>query len=319
VTQPKRLTVEHDIDVAAPADEVFALIRDVERWPQLLTSIIHVDRHVDPGAPEGTDTVRLWGVRGHAGVRAWTAHRRVDAGRMRIEFDNEPPPPGARASTGTWTVVGDASGGCRVYLCHEIDPGDADAATNLRVTTEFGRQTRLQLDELKRTAERGKELDQLILSFEDPLFISGAVEDAWAILYEADRWVERIPHVSRIEMTEDVPNIQFFDMDTMTPDGRAHTTRSVRVCFPHDLIVYKQLQLPPLLSAHTGHWRFVPTPEGIIASARHTVTIKPEALSLLGPDTTVDGARRYARRVLSANSMKNLQIAKAYAEERAHG
>jgi len=50
-----------------------------------------------------------------------------------------------------------------------------------------------------------------------------------------------------------------------------------------------------------------------------TVTIKPEALSLLGPDTTVDGARRYARRVLSANSMKNLQIAKAYAEERAHG
>ncbi|PZM97533.1 MAG: aromatase, partial [Actinobacteria bacterium] len=69
----------------------------------------------------------------------------------------------------------------------------------------------------------------------------------------------------------------------------------------------------------TGHWRFSPTEEGLIVAARHTVTVKPSALEVLGPGTTVADARRYLRRVLSANSMKNLYLAKTYAEERAGG
>jgi hypothetical protein len=118
-------------------------------------------------------------------------------------------------------------------------------------------------------------------------------------------------------MTEDVKNIQFFDMDTKTQDGRPHRTRSVRICFPHTLIVYKQIGLPPLLSAHTGHWKFTPVPEGIVVSARHTATIKPSALDLLRPGATVADARRYLRKQLAANSMGNLRLAKAFAEERA--
>jgi len=111
--------------------------------------------------------------------------------------------------------------------------------------------------------------------------------------------------------------VQFFDMDTRTPDGASHTTRSVRLCFAPDLIVYKQIRLPKLLDAHTGHWKLDSTPEGTVATARHTATIKPSALSLLGPDTTVAGARRYLRRVLSANSLNTLRRAKDFAEERA--
>ena len=68
---------------------------------------------------------------------------------------------------------------------------------------------------------------------------------------------------------------------------------------------------------HTGHWLFKAVPEGVVASARHTVTIKAAAISMLGPDATLQDARVQARKMLSANSMKNLQIAKAYAEERA--
>jgi len=32
-------------------------------------------------------------------------------------------------------------------------------------------------------------------------------------------------------------------MDTVSPNGSAHTTKSYRVCFPHDRIVYKQTTL----------------------------------------------------------------------------
>jgi len=157
----------------------------------------------------------------------------------------------------------------------------------------------------------------LTISFADPLFIGGALSDVYRFLYEADKWPQRVDHVSRIVLTEDTPNVQFFDMDTRTPDGSSHTTRSVRLCFPEELIVYKQIKLPALLDAHTGHWKFTVTREGVVAEARHTATIKPSALSILGPGTTVEDARRYLRRVLSANSLNSLRCAKAYAEERA--
>jgi C7-C12 aromatase (ARO/CYC) len=304
--------VEHEVAVAAPADAVFALITDVDQWPQFFTSFVYAQRGSDP---EATDRVRCWGVAGTSSIRAWTARRFIDRPGLRMRFDNTPPPPGAAASTGEWIVRPAGDEACHVVLRHRIQPaGDALPAA---VLDKFGEMSRSQLDELKSAAERRKQLEELTVSWEDTLFIAGDVTDAWAILYEADRWPERIPHVSAIDMTEDVPNIQFFDMHTSTPDGSTHTTRSVRVCLPHEMIAYKQLVRPPLLEAHTGHWRFTEIPEGVIAGARHTVTLKPSALDFLGPDTTVVAARRYARRVLSANSMKNLQIAKAYAEERA--
>jgi C7-C12 aromatase (ARO/CYC) len=306
----------HSVTVAAPAADVFDLVVDVERWPQFFGPLVHVERHVR-GADE--DTLRLWAVRGPAAVRTWSARRRLDRPGLRVVFDNDPPPPGARTSTGEWSVRERDADSCELTLRHVIEPGDGPPATVEATLRDFGEHSRRQLAEIADTAQRRKDLDELVLSFEDPLFVSGAVEDAWTILYEADRWAQRIPHVSRIAMTEDEPGIQFFDMDTTTPDGKAHTTRSVRVCLPHRLIVYKQLHVPPLLTAHTGHWRFVETPEGVVLSARHTVTLKREALSVLGPDTTVAQARRYARKVLGTNSMKNLQIAKAYAEERADG
>ena len=55
----------------------------------------------------------------------------------------------------------------------------------------------------------------------------------------------------------------------------------------------------------------------VVGEARHTSTIKPSALSLLGSGTTIGEARRFLRRLLSGNSMSNLSLAKAFAEERA--
>lgn len=316
VVQPGKLEALETIDVAAPARDVFDLITSMQRWPQLFTTMVHTQ--VLPSDGDATDIVRCWGVSGRETVRAWSARRWIMADELRMDFDNDPPPPGVREQHGQWAVEARGDDSCVVTLRHRFDcgaTGPADLAE--RVASQFSRHSRAQLAELKTAAERGPELDELIVSWEDTLVTTGAVQDAWLVLYEADKWPERIPHVARIEMTEPAPGIQFFDMDTTTPDGAAHTTRSVRVCLPHQLIVYKQTTLPPILEAHTGHWRFTETSEGLVLGARHTVTLKRSALGLLGAGTTVADARAYARRVLSANSMKNLQIAKAYAEEAA--
>lgn len=294
---------EYQILVAAPAESVFEVLLEVARWPQLFTAVVHAECLRRAGSHE---TIAVWELAGKDAVRQWQADRTVDRDRLRIAFTEQPAALAGARVHGEWSVCPRPDGMTRIMLCLAADE-------------EVQRLAGAWLEDLKRAAERAGELDDLSLDFEDPIFAAGDVMDAWQVLYEADRWPELLDHVKRLEMTEETPNIQFFDMDTLAKDGSTVTTRSVRVCLPTRLIVYKQINPPPLLEVHTGHWRFTPTPEGMILGARHTCTIRPDRLAVLGADTTLTGARRYLRRFLSANSTTNLRLAKAYAEERAAG
>src|SRR5262249_38677414 len=80
-------------------------------------------------------------------------------------------------------------------------PAGADLGPLLEKVTQ---DSKGYLDPLRDTAERRTELDELVLSFTDPLFIAGSIEDAYDYLYRADLWPERIPHVAALAMTEDV-------------------------------------------------------------------------------------------------------------------
>jgi C7-C12 aromatase (ARO/CYC) len=291
---------------------MFDLVADVASWPQFHRSAVHAEvLH----ANEKGELVQHWELVGDAAVRTWKTVRRTDRSGRRITFaymDAEPP---ATEIRGEWVFAELGQNRTRVELRHHVSaPTDADLAPLLHKISQDSEE---RLATLRDTAERRAELDDLVVSFTDPLFIAGSVEDAYDYLYRADLWPERIPHVVGLSMTEDVPNVQFFDMDTKGPDGSTHTVRSVRICLPSQLIVYKQISLPAMLDAHTGHWRFSETREGVVAEARHTSTIKRSALSLLGGATTIEEARRYLRRLLSGNSMSNLRLAKAFAEERA--
>jgi C7-C12 aromatase (ARO/CYC) len=304
--------VTESVTIDAGYDVVFDLVREVANWPQFHLPAVHAE--ILRGTADG-ELVQHWSLTGPATVRTWRSLRRTDRSGHRISFEDKDVESPATACRGEWVFTELAPHRTSVELRHHVTaPADADLGPLLDRITQDSKEN---LDTLRVTAERHAELDELVLSFTDPLFIAGSIEDAYDYLYRADLWPERVPHVVALTMTEDVPNIQFFDMDTKTPDGSPHTTRSVRICLPHNLIVYKQTAVPPLLDAHTGHWRFTQTPEGVVAEARHTTTIKRAGLSLLGDGTTVAGARRYLRRVLGGNSLGNLRLAKTFAEERA--
>lgn len=305
---------EYSTVASAPARTVFETYLAVERWAQLFTPIVHAE-YVERS--ETGDTVAIWALRGDDAVRTWTSRRIIDAEGLRVSFTNEDPVPPLADAGGEWSFVPLPDGTTKIVARHEFGLSPDAKVPPERILAEIEKHTVRQLEELAAASQRSEELVELILDFEDPLFAGGRAEDAWVMLYEADKWPERLAHVENLTMTEDVPNIQFFSMDTTTSDGKPHTTRSVRVCLPHRKIVYKQIQTPPLLEAHTGHWSFETTPEGVVLGSRHTVTIRPEKLALLGPDATVQDARNYLRRVLSTNSMGNLRLAKTYAEEKA--
>ncbi|MFI1913914.1 SRPBCC family protein [Nocardia sp. NPDC020380] len=301
--------IEHTIVVTAAPETLFDLIAEVERWPQFHEPSVYADR---PVRSHNADVVRHWLLSGEQ-VDLLLSHRILDRPRLRIEQHRLDPRPPLVDSTVIWTVEPLSETESRIRLRHEFGSSAADFTAQFaeRIQRSGPRQLAAIAD-----AARPEARGELLLSFTDPLFIGGSVDDAYAFLYEADKWPERVEHVNGLEMTEDIPGVQFFDMDTHTPDGAAHTTRSVRLCFPRQLIVYKQIQLPKLLDAHTGHWLFTTAPEGVVAEARHTVVIKPAALSLLGPDATVADARRYLRRVLSGNSLNTLRHAKEFTELR---
>jgi ribosome-associated toxin RatA of RatAB toxin-antitoxin module len=295
--------------IEAPSETAFEIVSELKHWPQFFPPAVYAEAEDEAG-----EVVRRWALDGDT-VHHWISRRQIDRLGLRIVAEqNECEEPLASIRT-EWSFKPQHAGACLAELTLDVGvEGDSPEATEAAVS-RLGHAEKL-LGRVKATAERWDELQQLVVSFEDPLFIAGKTADVYDFLYEADKWPERVPHVTALSMTEDQPGIQFFDMDTVTPEGRAHTTRSVRVCRPRK-IIYKQISLPGLLDAHTGHWLFTESPEGVTVTARHTATIKPSALNLLGENTTVADARRYLRRVLSTNSLQTLRHAQAHAEERA--
>lgn len=301
-------TVRQTATVAAPAQLVFGLVAEIQNWYQFHGPSVHAE---PVGRQDGAKCFRHWWVIDDDTVRTWQGRWRFDRTAGRISYEFDPHEPGAAGLRGSWVFRPVSDSTTEVIV--EQNPWGEGAYAPSRAELDL----RELVESVASAAEHDEERRDLVVDFEDPLFAAGSIDDAYAYLYEADKWPERIPHVSRLVLQEDVPNIQFFDMDTAAPDGSAHTTRSVRICLPGDKIVYKQIKLPALLEGHSGHWKFTPTREGFVLAARHTATIKHSALSILGPRTSVLDARKYVRRVLSANSMSNLRLAKAYAEARA--
>ncbi|KUL39532.1 aromatase/cyclase [Actinoplanes awajinensis] len=306
--------VEEKIPVRAPVQVCRDLVTDLAGWSQLHRPAVHAEHLAGDASGE---LVQRWYVTGPDSVRTWRERRTAEDDGRRVTFVHEPADPPFADLRGAWYLEEQPDGTTLVVLRHEFALLDPDPAELTRRAGLLRQDSLAELETLRYAAEHRDELAELIISFEDPLFVAGSVRDAYTYLYEADKWPERIPHVARLTMTEEVPGIQFFDMDTVSADGSEHTTRSVRICLPNRKIVYKQTQPPATMTAHAGHWMFTETPEGLILGARHTCTIRPDGLHLLGAGTTVAGARRYLRKVLSANSMGNLRLAKAYAEERA--
>ena len=127
-----------------------------------------------------------------------------------------------------------------------------------------------------------------------------------------------MPHVARVRLTETTPGLQVLNMDTRTRDGATHTTESIRVCFPHRRIAYKQTTLPALMTLHTGYWEFTEDDQGwTTATSQHTVMIDSEKITqVLGPGAGVTEARSFIREALGNNSRATLRHAKEYAEAR---
>jgi aromatase len=303
---------EHSIAVAAAPSAAFGVIADVVNWPLVFTPTIHIDRD-DLGG--GAERIHVWALANNE-VKEWTSIRNLDHDRRTAHFNQEKSSPPIGAMSGEWIVEAQPDGTSLVRLLHDFRAIDDDPGALQWISDAVDRNSRTELATLKAAAERAGERDSLLVQWDDSVASSGSAADAYEFVANAREWPSRLPHVARMSLEEPEPNIQVMEMDTKTKDGSAHTTKSIRVCFPVRKIVYKQTTLPVLLSVHTGHWLFEDTSDGCTLTSRHTAIIKPEAVAeVLGPDATVQGAREYIQTALTANSRVTMEHAKAFAEE----
>ncbi|MFF0217222.1 aromatase/cyclase [Streptomyces vinaceus] len=304
----------HETEVAAPAGVVYGLIADPVQWPLYFPPNVYVERLEFDGVHE---RLRMWAT-ANGRVKSWTSRRVLDAAARRIEFRQEVAAAPLSAMTGTWIVEPLGAERSRLVLLHDFSVAGDRAEDVEWVERATDTNSRAELGNLARLGERWGRLDDLVMSFEDTVRVDAPPELVYAFLERAERWPELLPHVARLELTEpeELPGVQVMAMDTLTADGSAHTTESVRVCFPAaGRIVYKQTRTPALMSAHTGAWTVTGGAYGSTVTSRHGVVLREEAVAgVLGASADLAAARRYVREALGRNSTATMTYAKQYAE-----
>lgn len=302
----------HHISVAAPPEVVYGVIADVTAWPQLFPPTIHAERIA---GDDRAEQIRLWALAGDE-VKTWTSRRELDKDAHTVTFHQEVPHPPVTSMTGRWSMRPAAGGGSVVTLTHEFGVAGDEPDNVTLVETAIEANSRSELAATRAAAERHARLPELLLTFADSVLVDGDPGGVYEFLYRCAAWPRRLPHVSRLDLTEDVPGVQVMEMDTRTPDGDTHTTRSVRICFEPNRIVYKQTVVPPFLVAHTGEWALDgPAGAPVRVTARHTVLIDAErAIAMLGGNATIADVRERIRTSLGTNSLTTLWHAKEYVE-----
>lgn len=291
----------HSRVVAAPADDLYRLIADVTLWPVIFGPSVHVE-HLQRGPRE--ERFQLWAlVNGE--VHSWISRRELDPDARRVTFRQERSNPPVAGMGGGWSLRPIDDRRTEVVLDHSFSVSEPGARETIRAAVD--RNSTEELTALGRVAELGEPVDEIIDTFSDTVVLDGRLPDVYDFVYRSDLWPERLPHVSRVDLTEGDPGIQVMEMDTVTADGSAHTTCSVRVCSPNASIAYKQLVPPSMLLGHSGRWRFAEVDGGVEVTATHTVAIDPAAArAVLGERSTLADARRHLREALGGNGRATL-------------
>ncbi|PXX71713.1 aromatase [Nocardia tenerifensis] len=302
-------TTRHDVEVDAPADQVYAALAHAADWPCLFAPTVHVEVLEKSKSME---RLRIWATANDS-VKSWTSRRDFDLAQRRIDFRQERSAAPVAAMGGSWQVESTAVGTCRVRLDHHFRAVDDDPAATQWIATAVERNSTSELASLAAFFAADDEESQFTI--EDTIHIDADRDSVYEFLAAGAEWSRRLPHVVVSECRELGGGVQALRMDTRTRDGSTHSTESVRVCFPNERIVYKQTVLPALMSLHLGWWTVSDGPSGVRATAGHTVRIAaPKVTDVLGSAATVADARAFVTEALRGNSGATLRAARQFAE-----
>jgi len=303
MTAREQETAVHVLSCAAPSAALYNLVADVSRWPAIMDQVLHVQYSGRSGRAEWFE---LWALVGDR-VSSWRTKRGLDPKGGSITFEQEHTEASIAEMGGRWEFRPLGEGGSRVELHHWFTV-EGDAADRERINAAVDYNSTRDLAALCRLATLGPSVNELVFSFSDQVRLPVSAAEAYSFIHRSDLWPDVLPHVNRVVLSEPQPGVQDMEMEGITADGQVHTTRSLRLCFPAERIVYKQLIPPALLLGHCGEWEFTEDGDGTVVTSRHTVAINPAAVAeVFGSGHTLSDARKRVREVLGASSRATLE------------
>lgn len=299
-----RQTLRHSRLINAPAQTLYLLVAHVTRWPAIFEPCVDA-RFIRREKCEERIAIRA-GVNGT--VRSWLSHRSLDARSLRIDFRQEHT--GSIASMCGYWFFRPRGRRTEAMLVHEFCAQTGSELKDIAAAVDAN--SNKELAALARVAEQPLSLHDTVFSFTDVVRVPVAADTAYEFLARSDRWPSRLPHVGSVDLQERAGGVQEMTMDTVTGDGRRHTTTSIRVCSAPSEIVYKQIVPPAGFLGHSGAWNVRPAPDGCLVVARHTVVLDSSTMTeVIDSPARAAQTRRRVRDLLSANSRATLAAAAA--------
>ncbi|WP_437561158.1 aromatase/cyclase [Sorangium sp. So ce542] len=147
-------TVTNEIMIDAPPAAVYSVCTDVERWPEIIPTVLAMQRE-DVGENELIMTMH---VSNDFGTHTSRSHRRYSPSSYRIDSQMLTLPPQIGSMSGTWTVQARGRGSL-LTISHSIEApatldGSAREASTAQLAATLSSHTELVLSSIKTWVER---------------------------------------------------------------------------------------------------------------------------------------------------------------------
>ncbi|MFC9328706.1 SRPBCC family protein [Kitasatospora sp. NPDC057015] len=300
-----RLSTAHGVDLLLDANSAFGLLVDLAVWPQLFPAVIHTELLEEVGTRQ---LGRIWSVADGC-PRMWASARTLDWDRRSIGFRRlgsvDPP----AFVSGEWRVVDRGNGRCRVMLRQDSTAEVASRAKEAVLREQLGAASVEQLQALGVSVHTGSVHADLQISVASTALLPGGSAGRAIALCEQEALWRRLPLAGARVRAESGPwvadghRVTCVDLGPAEPEDRRPARRIMQIApFGAHELVFKELDPPPSVAAHTGRWTADPTGPGSVAvTVRRVVTLDAVGLfAQFGPDVTLPRAREQLRAAILA-------------------
>ena len=315
-------TIVHSIICHTLAQNVYQVICDTAKWPELFEACVKAEV-LEQG--ENYELVRIT-AQEHEREMVWDTYRTLLDEVNGVDFYLPTPMPLLKSMQGRWRAIQlDRNSSLllveRSFEVKDEVSGLIDGVTTPEEAVDFmmqfiERNSHKEMLAIKNLVEVDNSEDEFSFAFESSRIIPFQAEDIYHLLADVANWSNLIPHCQTIDLLYDDGSNQEFIMEVGTPYGNERV-RSIRRCHQDILsIEYFQPEPPPVMTRHCGSWMLNSVPDGTQVLTRHEFSLDSDACLQVFGDGNLEFYKQKLHQALETNSLNTLEYCEHYLAEK---
>lgn len=305
------MIVRHALEIESTLEKAFRICAEVEKWPDIFppcqkVKVIRQDDH--------SQLIEITAFAGQK-TMTWQSERHLDYGSRTILSCQIKPSVLVKSMQCTWRFD-PLREGVLLSLEHQFEIKDEVQGLMENIYSKEDAQvfmkkvihdnTERELWSIKKILESCNARDEYQLDFQEEMVMEAKQGAIYALLRDAKKWPDLLPHCRHVEVLYDDGKNQEFVM-AVDVRGEEEKIRSIRKCLDHSSIQYFQPAPPPVLKQHTGEWILKPEKSGTRVVSKHSIRLNPDRVPTVLGDMSVDDALNHVKHAINSNSLTTLQ------------